>query len=378
MKHIKLLHIISNTDVAGAQILLYDLLQYLQTHGFDQEVITFKKGPYTQKIEKLDIPVHIIKGYMTRYDPIFFYRFFKLLRTYNPDCIHSVLWAANFLARIAAWLFSFPLVQSLHNNLEHNGIVRCLLDRISAFKTGPIVAVSHGIARSVDLYTPWLKQHELVVIKNGIELEKVKKNIKEHSITRNELGFTSEHFIIGSVGRFEPVKNYQLLLTACALLYDDYPQVRLVLVGYGSQERFLRARAQTLGIQDRVTFIINQPGYKYYKLFDCFALSSLTEGISIALLEAMAAGCPIVTTSSSYDHDVINHNKNGQIVPPQDAQALSQAFTCYIKDSLFAQKCSQDALKTVEESFNTTSMHKKYDYLCKELAALKKKSLYKS
>ncbi len=367
MKKIKLLHVISNLDTGGAQTLLFQLVQSLQKEGsYEQVIVAFKGGNYQEKMQTLNIPVHIVKRSLSTYDPVFLYRFYMLIRQERPDCIHSVLWAANFLSRLGAWWYRIPLVQSLHNNLDQNGTIRLLLDRLFSFHTTPTVAVSDGIVRSIDMFAPWMKKHALVVIKNGIEVKDIERKSDLGVVTRKDLGLDTQHFVIGSVGRFEAVKNYALLLTAFALLHDDYPLARLVLVGYGSQERFLRKRAFDLGISDRVVFVINKPGYNYYRLFDCFALSSYKEGISLALLEAMSVGCPVVITSSEYEHDVVVHEKNGLIALGSDPQTLADALARYQRQVSCAVTCGQEAKRMVHESFDIAYMVKKYDYVYKQ------------
>ena len=364
MKKIQLVHVLSNLSTGGAQVLLFDLIEHLQAMGgYEQSVIAFKGGGYHEKFSSLGIPVHIIKPTFFLYDPIFIYRFIQTLLDQKPDCIHSVLWAANFLSRSASYWYSIPLVQSLHNNLDQNGKIRSFLDRISSFHRTQIVAVSDGIARSLVTHAPWLKKSPLVVIKNGIEVKQIRKNAQTHAVPRSALGLGDAHFVIGSVGRFEAVKNYALLLTTFALLYDTHSEARLVLVGYGSQENFLKKRAFDLGIADRVVFVIQQPGYAYYHLFDCFVLSSYGEGISMALLEAMSLGCPAVVTSPDVVHDVITHEQNGLLVPLADAQLLAGAIDRYIKDKNFASHCGQQGLKTVQEFFTSFAMAEKYAYL---------------
>lgn len=367
MKKIKLVHVISNLETGGAQTLLFQLIERLQQNGdYEQTLVIFKAGNYYDTMAKLGIPIITIKGFFFSYDPLFITRFFSVMLQERPNCIHSVLWAANFLSRIVSWWYSIPLVQSLHNNLDQNGFTRMVLDRLFSFHKTPVVAVSDGIVRSIDMYAQWMKKHALVVIKNGIAVQELQHKSSMQHVTRKDLGLLDTHFVIGSVGRFEAVKNYALLLTAFALLYDDYPQARLVLVGYGSQEKFLKKRAFDLGIASRVIFVINQPGYGYYPLFNCFALSSYKEGISLALLEAMGLGCPVVITNCEYEHDVVAHEQNGLIAAGNDPQALADACARYINNPDLAAFCGQQALMTVRDSFDIVHMVDKYGYLYKK------------
>lgn len=361
-----LVHVISNLGVGGAETVLYQLLRRLSSDEFEHKVIYFYEGPFVQKIKELGVPVYQVQGLVCVYDPIFFYRFFSLVHRLRPDCLHTVLWAANLLGRLAAWLFTLPLVQGLHNNQDQNGPIRTFIDRLSPGASGPVVAVSEGVSKSVLTYAPWIDRKKLCVIKNGIDVTEIKKSNNFEQATRQELGLTEDHFVIGTVGRFEPVKNYSLLLSAFAVMYDRHRKERLVLVGQGSQEQFLRRRAYHLGVEKQVVFVTGQPGYRYYPLFDCFVMSSHKEGLSMALLEAMSFGLPCVVTTTEGDHDVLVHEKNGLLVQAGSPRLLADALVRLVEDPELALRLGQSAKITVESSFTLESMVAGYSDLYKK------------
>src|SRR3989338_5352959 len=109
MKKKVLVHVISNLGIGGAETVLYQLLRRLSAQDFDHKVIYFHEGAYVAKIKQLGIPVYQVKGLVGAYDPVFFVRFFSLVSRLRPDCLHTVLWAANFLGRLAAWYYQIPL-----------------------------------------------------------------------------------------------------------------------------------------------------------------------------------------------------------------------------------------------------------------------------
>ena len=96
MKKKVLVHVISNLGVGGAETVLYHLLRRLSSDEFDHKVVYFYEGPYVEKIKQLQIPVYQVKGIVCAYDPLFCMRFFGLIKRLRPDCLHTVLWAANF------------------------------------------------------------------------------------------------------------------------------------------------------------------------------------------------------------------------------------------------------------------------------------------
>jgi len=360
MKKTVLVHVISNLGVGGAETVLYYLLRRLDMQQFEHKVVYFHSGPYVQKIESLGIPTYQVKGLIGLYDPFFLVRFFKLIKKLKPDCLHTVLWAANLLGRIAAWKFNLPLVQALHNNQDQNGMVRRLFDHLIPQVTGPIVAVSEGVKESIASYNPAVNKQLMYIIKNGIDARELQTRALSERASRQSLGLEIDNFVIGTVGRFEPVKNYAFLLTAFAVLYDKYRKERLVLVGQGSQEHFLRQRSYHLGIDEAVRFVIGMPAYHYYSLFDCFVMTSHKEGLSMALLEAMSMGLPCIVTVSEPIHDVLIHEKTGLLVPAGNPQALADAIDRLVRDKDLRLSLGAAAQEAVEQSFTLESMVEGY------------------
>lgn len=362
-KKLHLVHVISNLGVGGAEGVLFQLLSNLDTSEFKHTVVYFHDGPYVKKINKLGIKTHQVNGLLFTYDPVFIIRFFLLIKNLKPSCLHTLLWAANLLGRLTASILRIPHIEVLHNNIEQNGLVRLALDRITAWQRGELVVVSDGVHDSLKKHAPWLLYRPAQVIKNGIAYEESK-----FKITRESLGLGENHFIIGSVGRFERVKNYGLLLTTFALLYDDHRKAYLVLVGQGSQEKFLRKRAYDLGIDDRVIFVVGQDAKPYYDLFDAFVLASSKEGISLALLEAMQAGVAPVVTNLTDWHDVIEDQKNGLLVPAGDPVALAQKLDQLIQSQTLRCLIAEGAKKRIAADFKIKTMVQEYKKLYEQVA----------
>ncbi len=363
-KKLHIVHIISNLGVGGAEGVLFQLLSNLNTTDFKHSVAYFYDGPYVEKIKNLGIKVYKVNGLFFTYDPVFLVRFFLLIKKLKPGCLHTLLWAANFLGRLIASILKIPHVEVLHNNIEQNGLVRLALDRITVRQRGELIVVSDGVHDSLKNYAPWFLCRPAQVIKNGIAAYEDSK----FKVTRESLGLTKNHFIIGSVGRFEQVKNYGLLLTAFALLYDDHRKARLVLVGQGSQEAFLRQRAYDLGIDDRVIFVTGKDAKPYYALFDAFVLASPKEGISLALLEAMQAGIASVVTSVTTQHDVIQDQRNGFLVPSGNPVLLAQKLNRLIESKVLRCKIGEAAKKRIASDFQIKTMVQEYKKLYERVA----------
>ncbi len=355
---IKLVHFITSLEMGGAQAVLYDLVTHLNPTQFEHHIIFIHDGPYRNQFQNAGITLHYLSGSIATYDPSILYRLIKLLKEIKTDCLHTVLWSANWLGRIATWQLGISCVTSLHNNYDQNGTVRTLLDRCAP-------SPRHCIAVSQEVKSAYqLKNHTntpITVIPNGIDIEAIRQKIFSKKISREMLGFTAQNIIIGSVGRFQPVKRYGLLLETFSLLYAQNQNLRLVLVGSGPEEHHLRKKAKTLGIAQLIHFATDQRAYGYYPMFDIFVLSSEKEGVSIALLEAMGYGIAPVITYHSLHHPVIQHGYNGYVACTNNATGFAQSINTVINNPSLCTKMGSDAQKSIQSSFGIQKMIVAYE-----------------
>lgn len=353
----KIVHIITSLRQGGAESLLVYFLRYADTTHFEHAVIYFYDGPCAPQIQALGIALHHLPKPKYGYTPLFFMRIFRVVRALQPDCLHTWLWMANMIGRFLKLLLGVPVINSFHNNVDQDGFVRACIDQLTYKAATALVAVGPGVASSLKHRQPRLRADKrLSIITNGIAADDILHRAQTVAATRESLGLGVEHCIIGSVGRFVPLKNYPLLLRAFAGVYGVRPEVRLVLVGSGPQEPELRFLVQELQIQDVVHFVGNTSALAYYPIFDLFVLSSFKEGISIALLEAMSCGLPCIITNHVPEHDVIAHEKNGLVVHPITVPAFAQTLHKVIDDKELRKNLGAQAFASVRSTFSIAIM----------------------
>ncbi len=337
----KVLHIITSLKIGGAEQALCNLLEQLvRQSNIQHHVAYFYDGPCRKPIEKLGISTYQIKGLFHHYDPIAYLRLKKFITTLKPDLIHSSLWSANIISRIVAKQCNIPLVCALHGSCYNEGRVRNWLDRITAHHAQKIVAVSSTVYNAYQnhivktLRNPIKKTtilNNLSVITNGIDAVSLRTKALANPLSRQECGIPTNAFVIGAVGRLEPIKSYHVLIEAFSLLMNKQQSASpliLCIVGNGSQKPLLNRLTHEHGIASSVIFTgMRVDAYRFYQLFDVFALSSQSEGLSIALLEALSFGLPVVTTHHTMAaHDAIINGSNGFLVAPNDATTLAEAL----------------------------------------------------
>jgi glycosyltransferase involved in cell wall biosynthesis len=368
----RILHIITSLKIGGAERALCNLLATLKTEGWSHHVAYFHDGPCRQDIHALGIPTYHITGTIHRYDPTAYHQLKQLASDISPHVIHSSLWVANIMGRLLSKQINVPVLCDLHGNCEQEGRVRNFFDRHTAHLTFTTIAVSDTVQQAYqshiikNISSPNKRvqaQQRLMIIKNGIDARGLRKKAVQQPLSRAEMGIPDNAFVVGSVGRFEPIKSYEYLLKAFALLNKkSLPQpIVLCLVGSGSQEEYLKKLAHTLDISHNTIFTgARTDTYRIYPNFNCFALSSQSEGLSLAILEAMCFGLPVVTTHEHQSHDVITRGRNGFMVKPQDFTALANAIETLIRSPETVKQMIIENSKLVDEHFDIQSVAQQY------------------
>jgi glycosyltransferase involved in cell wall biosynthesis len=196
---------------------------------------------------------------------------------------------------------------------------------------------------------------KITVVHNGLpDLHKI------NSLSRSDIGLLESDFVIGIASRLDPIKGVNYMIDAFAKIVHRFVHARLVIVGTGTCDKKLKSQCVCLGIERYVFFVGYQSNIDaWLNIFDVFALPSLAEYHSIALLEAMRAGKAIVSTDVGGNTESIVHEKHGLIVPSADADALENALTQFIENPHLQAMLGESARKRFKESFTEHQMIKK-------------------
>ncbi|MBU1008007.1 glycosyltransferase [Candidatus Dependentiae bacterium] len=377
----KILHVITSLKIGGAEVALHNLLESWQSQHdrkHDHAVIFIYGGPFVEKIRALGVPVYYLKGLISPYDLLSFYRLFTLVKTIKPDVIHSALWSANIMARIVSWWYKIPVICDLHGDCAYHGAIRNFFERATLFVPARFVAVAHSVERSFvqQFCTNKNVLRNTIVIQNGIDSEKLRQKARLGPLSRQTLGFSDSDFVIGSVGRLHAIKRYDLLIRSFAqfskiVISSGWMRMpRLCLVGDGPERLSLEKAAHECSVSKQVFFAgAKEDAYRYYNLFDCFALSSQTEGLSIALLEALSFFLPVIITHNSLLHDVITDGIHGILLPVNSFNGASleskiaSAFLLFYKEKGLLDSMRKSNEMLMQEKFCIRATRTQYDNL---------------
>jgi glycosyltransferase involved in cell wall biosynthesis len=283
-------------------------------------------GPMGLEGRSLGIPTDSLEMRRGVPDPRGLMRLIQLVRAWKPDVLHSHMVHANLLARALRVFVRVPAMVSTIHNIYEGGRLRMAAYRLTNRLVDHVTIVSQAAAdRFVrDGIVP---RELLKVVPNGVNPEHFRDvPATERESLRRAMGLESE-FVWLAVGRFQPAKDYPNLLRAFARVRERFPAAILLLVGQGPLQSETETLAHALGLGGQVRFLgVRQDVPDLMSVADAFVMSSAWEGMPIVLLEAAAAGLPIVATLAGGNHEVILEGESGFLVPPRDAEALGSAM----------------------------------------------------
>lgn len=353
---LKVMHVIEDLEKGGAERVLINLVSGLPVQLFQPMVCCLtKKGRMAAELEERGMRVVALHK-KPGVDVGLLWRLQKLLRTQQTDILHTHVFTANLWGRLAGILAQVPvLITHEHSTFTIADQTRQRIEQQLARKTTQIISVSEQLRRRL-VETSGLPDDKVITIHNGLRLP-----ITVNEATRMELQreFELDRFnpLIGSIGRQEVRKNYPLLLEAMPNILEHYPQAGLLLIGEGPETPQLKRLVQTKGLAGNVVFAGHrQEVYEFLSFMSVFCLPSQTEGISMAILEAMAAKVPVVATRVGGNPEIIADNRYGVLVPANDRHALTTALLETLNDREAACTRAQAGQKFVLENFSEQQM----------------------
>lgn len=328
-------HIIDGLGWGGAQKLLLTFTETASRRGIDTLVISLKpernKADVPERLKAAGAKV-IQLSYRKLFDPRAIPVLVSLLKNEQASVVHTHLSHSNILGSLAAKAVGIPAVSTLHNT---RATVRTKLSmRIKIERyclrglTARVIAVGENVA---DVYRPLLGERALDVIPNAVSAG-LRIDAQKRKAIRTELMGNSDRTLAIAVGRLQLQKGYRDMLSAFAQVHELHPRAFLIIVGVGSLLDSLTEYCQSLGISDHVRFLGARGDVpELLAAADVFVNSSHWEGLSIAMLEAMAAGLPVVATAVG-DAEILLSTGGGLLAEAQNPDAFARALTGMLDD----------------------------------------------
>ena len=343
-----ILHLIDSLDIGGAQIRLINDLRFINKTKFNNVVCSLNgKGKLSDEITSLGIKS--------------LFKLVKIIRQNRVDVIHTQLFFSDIYGRLFGKILKVPFIVTTVQSSVYEpdagylySLKRKLVDRYSGiFCNRKFIAVSDFVKDSISKHLK-IRKERIEVIPNYVDFVQVNK-IDREKLTRlmDELCLEPKEIALITVGRLNPAKGIEYLLKAFSDLCKKYDNLRLIIVGDGFLKENLERQSSMYKISNKVMFLGERDDVKeLICLSDIFIFPSLSEGMPVSLLEAMAIEKPCIASDIGPHREIINNNENGMLVRVKNAEDIVEAVKILIEKPKKARELAQNGRDFVEREFN--------------------------
>jgi glycosyltransferase involved in cell wall biosynthesis len=368
MTKYNVLQLIYKLEVGGAERVVFSLAKEMDKSRFNTTVASFKGGSLVGELGKENIPVFVF-GKKGKFDLLFLVEFLRFLFKQKIDILHTHTFSPNFWGRIAAFLTRVPIVVTTeHTVASYKRPWQRRIDKWLSGFSSAIVAVSNEVKQTLVSYCN-IDASKIIVIHNGIDYNHEKALTREElERFRESLGLKDGLPVILTVGRLSTPKGHSFLLEAAGILNREKIRAQFLIAGDGSLRDTLEEKAAQLGILEYTNFLgFRDDIRRLWELADIAVFSSIREGFSIALLEAMAAAKPIIATDVGGNREAVQSGVSGILVPARDVHALKEAILFMLEHQEVALAMGKAARERFQSNFTTSAMLTKTHQLYQEL-----------
>lgn len=369
-KRIKLLMLTVGLGVGGTEGQILEISSRLDRGRFDVTVCGLKGDDIiARELRSRGIRVITLDG-RRMWNIGVLYKLLRVMRGERPEIVHAFLFWANVASRVVGRLLRVPVLISSYRSVgAWTTWHRRVLDRLTARLADAMTCCSEAV-RQLAVAHLGGRSEKYVTIHNGVDVQGFDSH---RALTRSELGLREGDRVIGTVCRLiEPMKGLSVLLHALSRLVGSsaLPPCQLLIVGEGPAFTQLRCLSQKLGIDPCVVFAgARRDIPSVLSQMEVFVLPSLYEGFGIAIVEAMAAGRPVVATAVGGIPEIVIHGETGLLVPAGDPLALSAAIQDLLSHPAKARMFGERGQRRARERFAIESVVKRHEELYETLLA---------
>ncbi len=362
-----ILHLSETSEPGGSETVLANIASNLDRARFESIACLLNEGWLTEHLKKLGVRYKTIENRYS-YDPIFLGRLTRLIRTEEVALVHAHEYMMNVYGAVASRFAGVPMIGTVHGKLYFTQ----KKSRIAAYKlavamSSKFIAVSEDLRNFFIDNTGIRNDRKILVVHNGIDLD-IFAPKPNSSALRKQLDIPDDVVVGGTVGSLFKVKALDNLIKAVEIIRRANSMFQLLIVGEGNEEQNLRQLINALGLQDTVKLL----GFRddipdILTLIDVYVCSSISEGLSLSILEAMASARPIVATQVGGNSELIIDNENGFLVPSGDSEALAAKMQILIESRSLRTAMGMRSRQLAESTFSLRKMIDVYQKLYEEL-----------
>jgi len=354
MTQYKILYITPSVRLFGARVILFTFITNIDRNQFEPIVVCPKKGALSDKLIKSGIKTEFIpiksfrKGKYFPFIPYTVYKLLKLVQRENIRLIHCNEDWVNPYAVFVKWFTKIPIVTHMHLRITKKRVKNYLLKYADK-----IICVSN---KSAEDFKNWeYKDEKVVTIYNGIDLNVYNENINGDKI-RREFNLTENDILIIHIALISPRKMQHITIQSAKEVLKKFPNCKFLIIGEHSQretEYRNKLKEMVRGYEDKIIFTgFRSDIPEICSASDINLLISSDEGFGLVILEAGAMGVPTIGTNIGGIPEVIEDNKTGLLIPPNDSGKLTEAILKLIENPSLRKQLGENAKERVKNKFS--------------------------
>jgi glycosyltransferase involved in cell wall biosynthesis len=357
---IQILYIIGQLGFGGAERQLLYLVQRLDRSKYRPVICVLSAGIVIPEFQSAQVPIVILKRHLPRFDATRVLGLLRLIRERQPDLIHSSMMAANVYACLAGMITRVPVIASERSADPHfytmkhafdRGVERLLIPHAARLIANSWAGADIAVRRT------GIEPGKVEVIYNGVDLTPFDEK-RELQKFPSDLVLRPGVSTIGLVGSINECKDYGTFLHAMKLLRLNYRgQFHILCVGAGPELNRMQELAKDFGLGQCITFTgLRTDVPEIMPGLDVLVSSSRWEGLPNVVMEAMAAGKPVVATAVGGTPELVLHGSTGFLVPPQAPDQMAAAVQKILENPNIGRQMGKAGRKRIEQCFRVEQM----------------------
>jgi glycosyltransferase involved in cell wall biosynthesis len=347
---------IDTLAVGGAQQLQVTFAKEAKKRGIKLAVISLSEddgSPFPGQLRALGVDVHFFST-IRIFDLDNLSKIVQWLRSERPDILHTHLTYSNIIGSITGLLTRTPVVTTLHLTGADEITTVSRTERVEMFALRHLVSRLIACGPAVARYTQtFVKRKPIVVIPNALDNSDLNITLSERNVIREQIAGDADRLLLISVGRLVAQKGFADLLDAFSILLQSHPALCLVIVGDGDLRFVLEEKIKGLGLSESVHLLGRRSDVpQLLSASDVYVLASRWEGLPIAVLEAMAAGLPVITTDVGDNAWALD--TSGLVVPPRQPDVFASTLASLLDDPVRRSLLGQAAKARIDKNFSSS------------------------
>lgn len=362
----KVMHVTYDMRIGGTEMVIKNIIEGNSDANIEMSIYCIEAplGPWGEDLKASGTQI-TVEERQPGFDKSLISKIRRHIKDNDIDILHCHQYTPWVYGTLAAAFTKTKVIFTEHGRFypDSTNWKRRIVNPLLLTLTSRVTAISKATKDALSEFE-FIPAHTIEVVYNGIEPLEV--NTTKHETIRH-LGLPNDAFIFGTVARMDPIKNQIMMVNAFAEVTKSAANTYLVFVGDGEMRSTLESLVETLGLEDKVVFTGYQSNPKaLIEAFDVFLLSSLSEGTSMTLLEAMSLKKPCVVTDAGGNAEVIRHNHNGFVCKNDNLGEFTENML-KIKNKEQILQFSSNAFTTFNQNFTVTGMLTKYQHLYREI-----------